>query len=244
MSTAVETAVTQLRAMIVNGDLPASDRITESSAATLLGLSRTPVRVALSQLETEGLLVKLEGRGYKIRPFSFHDLEKASEVRAVLEGIAASRMATHGVSEEAAAAIERSIAMTEAIIRRETLTRREIAIYQEANNLFHKTIAEDCGNEFVPLTLEKISSIPIVAPGAFTEVEGMAQAEMLRMTVGHTQHVIIWDAIKSRDAIRAEHMMREHAGAPVRYAKLFIGPAYQKKLLETGIFGRETDIDL
>lgn len=239
MTTAVEKAVTELRAMIVNGELPVTERITESSVATLLGMSRTPARMALSQLETEGLLLKLEGRGYKIRPFSFRDLEMAAEVRAAIEGVAAARLALNGCSEETAAAIERSIAMTEGIIGRDHLTRREIGVYQEANDIFHSTIAKACGNDFVPLTLEKISSIPIVAPGAFAEVEGMAQAEMLRMTVGHTQHVIIWDAIRARDPIRAENMMREHAGAPVRYAKLFIGPSYQDKLMDTGILSRD-----
>ena len=239
MATAVEKAVTALRTMIINGEFPVTERITESSVATLLGMSRTPARMALSQLEVEGLLLKLEGRGYKIRPFSFRDLEMAAEVRAAIEGVAAARLALAGCSEQTIAAIERSIAMTEGIIGRDHLTRREIAVYQEANEIFHSTIATACGNDFVPLSLEKISSIPIVSPGAFAEVEGMAQAEMLRMTVGHTQHVIIWDAIRSGDAVRAENMMREHAGAPVRYAKLFIGPSYQEKLLETGIVSRD-----
>ncbi len=224
--------------MIVNGELPVSDRVTESSAASLLGLSRTPVRAALAQLETEGLLVKLEGRGYKIRPFSLEDLEKASEVRAALEALAAGRLASLGPSQETVAAIESSIAMTEGIVSRSAVTRREVAIYQEANELFHTTIVDACDNDFVRLGLEKIANIPIVAPGAFTEVEGMAQAEMLRITVGHTQHVIIWDAIRAGDAVRAEHMMREHAGAPVRYARLFIGEGYYKKLLSSGIVER------
>ncbi|WP_282027025.1 GntR family transcriptional regulator [Limimaricola cinnabarinus] len=239
MATAVKKAVTELRTMIINGELSVTERITESSVAALLGMSRTPARMALSQLETEGLLLKLEGRGYKIRPFSFRDLEMAAEVRAAIEGVAAARLALAGPSEETSAAIERSIAMTEGVLGFDHLTRREIAVYQEANDIFHSTIATACGNDFVPLSLEKISSIPIVAPGAFAEVEGMAQAELLRMTVGHTQHVIIWDAIRAGDPIRAENMMREHAGAPVRYARLFIGPSYLDKLLDTGILSRD-----
>ncbi|WP_424988801.1 GntR family transcriptional regulator [Microbulbifer sp. S227A] len=235
MSTAVESALTQLRTMIVNGDLPLHDRITESSAAALIGLSRTPVRTALSQLESEGLLVKLEGRGYRIRPYSFADLEKAAEVRGALEGIAAGRLALQGPDADTVASIEQSIAMTEAIIRRDAVTKREVAIYQEANDIYHRAIVGACGNEFVGFGLERITNIPIIAPGAFAEVEGMAQAEMLRMTVGHSQHVIIWDAINARDPVRAENMMREHAGAPVRYAKLFIGDGYQRKLFASGI---------
>jgi GntR family transcriptional regulator of vanillate catabolism len=233
MSTAVEKAVTELRNMIVNGEITVSERITESSAAARLGYSRTPLRAALSQLEAEGMLVKLDGRGYKIRPLSIEDIKNATEVRGALEGVAAGRMAALGPSKEAAAAIENSIAMTEAIIGRATLTKREIAIYQEANELFHSTIIDACGNEFVRQAMEKIVSIPIAAPGAFAEVQGLAKSEMLRLTVGHSQHAIIWDAIRSGNPIRAENMMREHANAPVRYAELFIGEGYQRKLFAT-----------
>ena len=235
MGTAVERAVTELRSMIVSGEIAVSERITESSAAAQLGLSRTPLRAALSRLETEGLLVKLEGRGYRIRPLSLDDIRMAAEVRGALEGLAAGRLAAKGPSDEIAAAIERSIAMTEAIIGRDALTRREIAIYQEANEIFHSTIAASCGNDFVVQALEKISGIPIATPGAFAEVEGMARVEMRRLTVGHSQHVIIWDAVCSRDPIRAENMMREHANAPVRYAELFLGAGYQKKLFAMGM---------
>ena len=229
MSAAVERAVSELRSLIVGGEFSSSDRITESSAAGKLGLSRTPVRVALSHLEAEGLLLKLEGRGYRIRILSLDDIKRAAEVRGALEGVAAGRLASMGPSTETAEAIERSIAMTEAVIGREALTHREIAIFQEANKIFHSTITATCGNDFVDQALHKVRGIPIAVPGAFAEVSDMSRGEMLRVTVGHSQHVIIWDAIKSRDPIRAENMMREHANAPVRYAELFLGAGYQKK---------------
>ncbi len=240
MSTAVGKAIEELRSLIVRGEILANERITETSAAARLGLSRTPLRTALSQLETEGLLVKLDGRGYRIRSLSLEDIQKAAEVRGALEGVAAGRLASAGPSREVTDAIEQSIAMTEAIIHRDALTRREISIFQEANKIFHSTIAESCDNKFVLDALQKVSGIPIAVPGAFGDVTGVSKGEMLRVTVGHSQHVIIWDAILSRDPIRAENMMREHAFAPVRYAELFLGPGYQKKQFSEGFMVHQT----
>ncbi len=69
-----------------------------------------------------------------------------------------------------------------------------------------------------------------MTPGAFTKLGAKANRERLRLTVGHSQHVIIWDAICNQDAIRAENIMREHAQAPLRYAELFLGEDVQKFL--------------
>lgn len=47
------------------------------------------------------------------------------------------------------------------------------------------------------------------------------EREMLRLTVAHTQHVIIYDAIAAGWGARAEAMMREHSNATIRYSDLF-----------------------
>ena len=223
MSNAAKQAQAALRSQILHGDLPGDMRVTESSAAASLGLSRTPVRAALSALEGEGLLIKLPGRGYSVRSFRQEDMAKAAQVRSVLEGLAASRVAAQGPSAEVVAAIEGSLHTSSILINKTTLGSEDFKAYQGANEVFHQTLIQACNNPFVGLGLEKIQGIPIVAPGAFSEMEGTAEAKAQRLFVGHSQHVVIWDAIKSGDAIRAENMMREHALAPVRYAELFLG---------------------
>ena len=60
-----EAVADAIRRMIVESVFDEDERITESSLSRKLGASRTPVRMALKLLHAEGLLIKLEGRGYK-----------------------------------------------------------------------------------------------------------------------------------------------------------------------------------
>lgn len=230
MPTAVEFAAAELRKHIIRGKISVGARVTETSGAALLNLSRTPLREALGKLEREGLLEKLDGRGYKVRAVSIADVENAAALRGVVEGYAAGQLAAAGPSAKAVRAIEASLAMSETVISRSELTVTEIGVYQEANTLFHDSIIAECSNSFVVGALEKVQQIPIVTPGAFNKLGGNTKRERLRLTVGHSQHVIIWDAILSGDAIRSENMMREHANAPLRYAELFLGDDVKKVL--------------
>lgn len=233
VTTAVNFAVTELRNLIIRGRLSVGERVTETSGANLLGLSRTPLREALGQLEREGLLEKLQIRGYKVRAISIEDVESAAALRGVVEGYAAGQLAAMGPNAKVTKAMQASIAMTEIVINAAELTVTEIGQYQEANTLFHNTIVEECQNTFVVGALEKVQQIPIVTPGSFVKLGGKTKRERLRLTVGHSQHIIIWDAILNRDAIRAENMMREHANAPLRYAELFLGEDVTKVLPES-----------
>jgi len=82
-----------LRHAITCGDIPSGSRIVESHIASILGVSRTPVREAIHKLEREGLLTKLQHRGYTVMNLTREDIEESFGVRAVLEGYAA-RLAT------------------------------------------------------------------------------------------------------------------------------------------------------
>ncbi|MEO1248930.1 MAG: GntR family transcriptional regulator, partial [Pseudomonadota bacterium] len=116
MPPTVERATSDLRRMIVGGMLRPGEKVSESSAAQLLGLSRTPARFALTQLESEVLIEKRAGRGYTVREIRPEDLEKAIEVRGTLEGLAAARLAAQGASEETLAILRESVATSEAAV--------------------------------------------------------------------------------------------------------------------------------
>ena len=88
-----EAVADAIRRMIVESRFDEDERITESNLSRKLGASRTPVRMALKLLHAEGMLIKLEGRGYRARLFSEEAHVHATEVRGVLEGLAAQRLA-------------------------------------------------------------------------------------------------------------------------------------------------------
>jgi DNA-binding GntR family transcriptional regulator len=80
-----EAAADAVRAMIVDGRLAAGDRINEVRLAQQLGVSRTPLREALSGLVAEGALIARPRLGYFVRPLSLEDFEQIYAIRPLLD---------------------------------------------------------------------------------------------------------------------------------------------------------------
>ncbi len=80
-----EAAADAVRAMIVDGRLAAGDRLNEVRLAQQLGLSRTPLREALSGLVAEGALIARPRLGYFVRPLSLEDFEQVYAIRPLLD---------------------------------------------------------------------------------------------------------------------------------------------------------------
>lgn len=84
-------ATDRLREAILGGDLGAGARLGEVELAERLGLSRTPVREALSRLAAEGLVDLRPQRGARVASFSDADLDGVFDVRLALEPEATAR---------------------------------------------------------------------------------------------------------------------------------------------------------
>src|ERR1700754_244260 len=99
MNTQLSAAIVRIREMILRGEIAPGQRVAEAPLADRLGVSRTPVRQALPLLAQEGLLLEHETRGYVVRAFTSADIIDAIDLRAVLEGLAARRVAELGASK-------------------------------------------------------------------------------------------------------------------------------------------------
>jgi DNA-binding GntR family transcriptional regulator len=77
--------VVQLRNMIVDGRLPAGERINEVHLAAQLGVSRTPLREALAKLGQEGALSSLPRIGWFVRPLTLDEFEQIYPIRPLLD---------------------------------------------------------------------------------------------------------------------------------------------------------------
>jgi DNA-binding GntR family transcriptional regulator len=98
-STHAQRALITLRQRILGGDLPGGTRLYEVALAEELGISRTPVRAALSRLAEEALLDRTAGGGFVVRSFAVADVVDTIELRGVLEGTAARLAAERGAPE-------------------------------------------------------------------------------------------------------------------------------------------------
>jgi len=226
MSSSAQHVQALVRRQILNGSRAPGERIGEVALAAEFTVSRTPARTALAALEAEGLIEKRAGRGYTIRSISTADVANAIAVRAALEALAAKTLAEAGLSDAVEATLRRSISMSEGVLDSARPVTDNTGTYHAANVLFHETIMQQCGNDLIAHAFGRIAMLPLAALGALAFDATNPQRERMRLTVGHSQHVIIFDALKKRDAGRAEAMMREHSHATLNYADLFVRKVY------------------
>ncbi len=84
-----DKAANRLRSMIVENLFDSGEPLSEQGLAEMLGMSRTPIREAITQLEQEGLLRVVAGRGAFVVELTKRDFEEINDLRLVLEPLAA-----------------------------------------------------------------------------------------------------------------------------------------------------------
>lgn len=228
MASSAQHVQTVVRREILNGSRKPGERISEVAIARDFDVSRTPAGTALAALAAEGLIEKREGRGYTIRSISAGDVAKAIEVRSVLEGLAARTLAENGMSQSTSSALRRSIRATADLLESEARDADAFGIYQDANKLFHETIIADCGNDLIGHTFERIAMLPMAALGTLAIKKMNLRREQMRLTVGHSQHVMLYDSFQKCDGARAEALMREHSKAILNYEDIFVREYFQE----------------
>src|SRR5438045_733067 len=83
------TTYQRLKTLILNGQIAMEESLAERPLAAQLGVSRTPIREAIFQLEREGLVRTIEGKGAFVASLSVEDIIEIYNVREGLEPIAA-----------------------------------------------------------------------------------------------------------------------------------------------------------
>jgi GntR family transcriptional regulator of vanillate catabolism len=202
----------RLREMILNGAFAADERITEMELAKSLGVSRTPVRLALGALEHEGLVEGAPNRGFTVRSFSVGEISEAIDVRGVLEGMAARLVAEQGLPQPTGTALRQCLAAGDALLAKGQMEVCESGDYAEMNQRFHAAIIDAAGNAALARALDLNNRVPFAAAGAvaFQDARRMYRV----FSQAHQQHHAIVEALTNGEGARAEALMREHALSP------------------------------
>jgi GntR family transcriptional regulator of vanillate catabolism len=216
--------VATLRKLIIDGRYAAGERLAEIPVATALGVSRTPVRLAFRTLEQEGLLQKAGTRGFLVREFSEADVLCAVEVRGVLEGLAARRLAERGMTPEVRACLARCIADGERVLARGTLSEEDIGPWSRLNDTFHRCIVESAGSHVIGDAIARNNHLPFAAADSITIDTAALDEEYRKLRIAQLHHQLVLDALEQRESARVEALMREHAAIGIRYGKLLASP--------------------
>ncbi|WP_309998170.1 GntR family transcriptional regulator [Caulobacter segnis] len=210
-----------LRKMIASSEIKSGERIAEIPTAAALGVSRMPVRTALRSLEQEGLVVRLGARGYAARGVSIGHIHDAIEVRGVLEGFAARRLAERGLPPETRERLARLIQDGDELFAKKRLEAEDLDRYAAYNLAFHDTLVGAAGNGALETALARNNFEPFAGAGALALDLTDLVAEYEHLLAAHRQHKAVLDSIVRGDGVGAEKIMRDHALAAVRNAKVF-----------------------
>jgi len=202
MSRAVETAYAKIRRAIITGELRSGDKLQEAKLAERIGVSRTPVREALTRLSTEGLVVLERYRRGYVAHFSSKDVEEIFRLRAILEAHAASRAATR-ISDADIARLEALETEMEEVFDR-LGWHAHLERFDALNSEFHMLIARAADSQRLELILASSLELPASIFNSYAEpVE-----DRTRRT--HVQHHEILAALKMRNADWAAAAMSAH----------------------------------
>ena len=210
MST-VERLAGAIQAQVLRGDVPVGTRLRQEALAEEFGVSRTPVREALRQLQATGLVELLPNRGAVVRGPSAREIREAYEVRAELEGLAA-RLAAERISDrdvvrlrEAQALFRKSVTTLIARRARRPAPWKDESVWVRANDLFHQAILDAAGNGRLNDT---IADLHRSFPRDLTWTALSQSSRLLEENVD--QHDAILEAIERRDPEEARRRMVQH----------------------------------
>lgn len=204
-----------LRKMIISGEFEGGTRIAEIPTAELLGVSRQPVRMAFRLLEQESLLIKNPTRGYTVRKISTKLVNDALEVRGVLEGLAAKKLAEKGLSEAQQQTLLSCIQEIEKLFKKSSFDDDGLEVYNHYNMIFHDTIIEGADNIALMQALAKNNQLPMASAQAITYDKDNDFSEYRRLHYAHLQHCAIYDALVHGKSGSAESLMREHSNVVI-----------------------------
>jgi GntR family transcriptional regulator, vanillate catabolism transcriptional regulator len=218
-STHAQRALTVLRKRILGGDLVGGTRLYEVALAEELGISRTPVRDALSRLAAEALLDRAAGGGFVVRSFAVHDVVDTIELRGVLEGTAARLAAERGAPETLMAEARDAVQQIDRLFLGQEF---DMEGYSRLNARFHSLLARMPQSDVLLREIERITALPFASPSAFLDDQSHQTALKKSLSVPQEQHHAILDAIAHREGFRAESLAREHARAARRNVEFLL----------------------
>ncbi len=213
-----------LRDKILSGALKQGDRLVEIPTAEMLGVSRTPVRIAFRALEQEGLLTQLPRRGYQVREITNDEIAGSVEVRGVLEGLAARQIVEKGLTSKVIAELKQCLRDGDALFRDRSFNEEKVQAYVEMNRKFHDVLVKGSQNNAIAMALQINEHMPMASVSSLVFNPDESDREYERLYYAHQQHHDIVQAIEAGQGARAESLMKEHAQAAMnRYEQLSKG---------------------
>ncbi len=179
---------------IISGEYPSGYRLVETELAKEFHVSRTPVRIAIERLVSEGLAIHYPNKGAVVRQLSIDDILGLYMIREVNEGLAA-RLACRNAEKEDAEILNDILDAMD--------NTDDIEEYYKLCSAIHRQIFRMSGNKFLEDFIGRIYSITSRFHFAVLYMPG-------RPDSSKEEHRLIAEAVLSGDEDRAEEVMKKH----------------------------------
>ena len=186
-----------IREDILSGRYEQNTELKEAAIGAELGVSRTPVREALRQLELEGLVTIIPNRGAYVNMITAKDVQDIYVIRSMLEGLCA-RWATQSITDEQLDSMEETLCLSEY----HTSKKNYEKLY-ELDSLFHEQLYEAGGSRILNHILSDFHDyVKMVRKATISTIS--------RSVTSTEEHRAIFEAIKEKDPDKAEALAKEH----------------------------------
>ena len=193
-----EKILETIRDAILKGTLKPGERVSEPELAERFGISRTPIREAFRQLESEGYLEVVPRKGAVVASLSERDVVEFYSIKSILEGHAA-RIAAERMSERDLERLEAINAKLEQIA-----ADGDIKAFFRVHNEFHELFIKASGNDKLA---ELINQLVL----KFNRLRLASLAQPGRMNISVQEHRKIIEAFRQHDGDKAENLVRHTA---------------------------------
>jgi DNA-binding GntR family transcriptional regulator len=193
-----EKILEHIRDAIISGTLKAGSRVSEPELAERYGISRTPIREAFRQLESEGYLTVIPRRGAIVSEFNQKDVEDFYAIKSILEGYAARKACEKLTGKE----LDRLQANNNRLA--ELAEHNDIKIFFKVHNDFHDMFIKAADNE-------KLRELITSVVTRFQRLRFMSLSLPGRMKIAVQEHQKIIEAFRRKDPEAAEMLVRKNA---------------------------------
>lgn len=192
----------RIRGSIFANEIKPGEWLRQEQLAQKYGVSQTPVREALQDLVSEGIVERIPYHGIRVVEFSVADLLDLYTVRAVAEGLAAHYAAENITQEE-------MLELEQAFLRLEqTPISVDVVEHRRLHRQFHQLIHSSSRHAYLIRTLNQMwNTFPTMMLSNFAQT---ARNPIGRGDAATSEHRAIVDAIKTHDSKLAESLMRQH----------------------------------
>lgn len=202
-----------IRDAVICGELPPGSRVTEMQLAQQFGMSRTPLREAITRLEAEQLLSRMPNGALTITPLDMTQMSDIFDIHERIEGLVIAALARRKDEEV--------VHHLDALVRQETVLTEAVdfRVVYDLDRAFHDILWEHAGKSQAVAIL--VGFVGLIE--RYQRLAPLPKNTKARRDAIASEHVVMRNAIAEGDSVWAELALKTH----VRNSKKFLQTAYK-----------------